>query len=153
VSSAGCTTVYFHADFWALACPSGRLTYKIGFVVYLRINLFSNFIYLIFYSSRDASHAEICFYDTQTYFLTPFRRLWGGRIWTRNSCVLCLVSPSCLKGTLTREKCIKWTYGGCLRPSLWAATIFKKIRLPRGQQARQFSPTVCSSTEEAGRNI
>jgi NADH:ubiquinone oxidoreductase subunit K len=32
-----------------------------------------------------------------------------------------------IKGTLTRKKCLKWTncIRGCLRASLWAATIFK----------------------------
>jgi hypothetical protein len=55
------------------------------------------FFLTVFYSSSDASLAEILFiYDTQSKILAPFRWLWGSRIRTRDSCVLCLVSPSCL---------------------------------------------------------
>jgi hypothetical protein len=40
---------------------------------------------------------DFCFlYDTQSNILAPFRWLWGSRIRTRDSCVSCLVSPSCL---------------------------------------------------------
>jgi hypothetical protein len=55
------------------------------------------FFFTVFYSSSDASLAEILFLcNTQSNILAPFRWLWGSRIRTRDSCVLCLVSSSCL---------------------------------------------------------
>jgi hypothetical protein len=55
------------------------------------------FFLTVFYLSSDASLAENLFlYDTQSITLAPFRWLWGSRIRTRDSCILCLVSPSCL---------------------------------------------------------
>jgi hypothetical protein len=54
-------------------------------------------IVCLFYSCRDASHAEICFYDTvHSHSSWPRSGDCGGsRIRTRDSCFLCLVSPSC----------------------------------------------------------
>jgi hypothetical protein len=53
------------------------------------------FILIIFYSSRDASHAEIWFMIHSHISWPRSGDCGGSRIRSRDSCVLCLVSPSC----------------------------------------------------------
>jgi hypothetical protein len=61
----------------------------------LSINRKGTYILIFFYSSRDDSHAEVCFM-LHSHISWPRSGDCGrSRIRTRDSCVLCLVSPSC----------------------------------------------------------
>jgi hypothetical protein len=53
------------------------------------------FFFIVFYSCRDASHAEICFVIHSHSSWPHSGDCGGSRIRTRDSCVLCLMSPSC----------------------------------------------------------
>jgi hypothetical protein len=65
--------------------------------MYRRLSVWQCFFFLriVFYSCRDASHAKICFMIHSHSSWPRSGDCGGSRIRTRDSCVLCLVSPSC----------------------------------------------------------
>jgi hypothetical protein len=82
---------------------------------------------------------DFVLYDTQSNILAPFRWLWGSRIRTWDSCVLCLVSPSCLSqlshhipkiafgGKRTNLKVWSWYFYQCEDICIYIFSVFLTV--------------------------